>query len=250
MKAKAIRASLMNPSANLMLPSAPRAPRARRILALLLALAIPAPAATPSTSDDHAVRVAMLRYGSDQHTARCFSEGFLDLVRRETTVDVAPTFDSVSISDDDLWDYPFVIFTGEGAFDLPKDQLQRLGDYLRRGGFVLASAGCSNHAWATSFERAVRLALPEAPLSELTLDHPVFRGVFNVSDLSSRRRQPVRMLGIHIQGRLAMLYSPQGLNDTRNVDTAAPGECCCCGGDEVVGAKFINAGALLYSLAP
>lgn len=230
-----------------------RPPRSRSILAALafiLAAAHPARPQHASTTDTESITVALLTYGTSQRTARCFSENFIDLVRRETTVPVARPFATVSLDSDELFLHPFVIFSGEGAFDLTDAQTKNLAQYIRRGGFVLASAGCSNHAWAVSFERVIRRALPDAPLRELPPEHPVFHTLFKVDDLTTRRGAAARILGIEHDNRVAVLYSPQGLNDTRNVDTARPGECCCCGGDELVGAKYINAAALVYALMP
>jgi hypothetical protein len=203
----------------------------------------PAPGAAPIT-------VALLTFGPEHRTARCFSENFLDLIRRETSITVARPFASVALDSDELFAHPFVIFSGEGAFELSASETMHLAQYIRRGGFVLASAGCSNHAWAVSFERAMKLAMPDAPLRELPPEHPLFQTVFKLDDLTSRRGTPCKIMGVELDGRLCVLYSPQGLNDTRNVDTATPGECCCCGGDEIVGAKYLNAAALVYALMP
>lgn len=195
-----------------------------------------------------AARVGLLVYGTEQKTGRCFSEDFLELLSLETTVRVSRTFAPVALDSPELAGFPFVVMSGEGSFQLTSAEQAALRAYLRSGGFVLASAGCSNHAWAVSFERAMAQAMPEAPLHELTLEHPVFSTAFDVTELASRRRQPVRMLGVQVGDRLAVLYSPQGLNDTRNIGAAAAGECCCCGGDEIVGARAINANALVYTL--
>jgi hypothetical protein len=39
--------------------------------------------------------------------------------------------------------------TGEGAFSLTDDERKNLKAYLEKGGFLLASAGCSSKDWAT-----------------------------------------------------------------------------------------------------
>jgi hypothetical protein len=204
--------------------------------------------ATEEAAADGAARVGLLVYGTEQKTGRCFSEDFLELLALETTVRVSRSFEPVALDSTELAGFPFVVMSGEGSFQLTSAEQAALRAYLQRGGFVLASAGCSNHAWAVSFERAMSQAMPEAPLRELTLQHPVFSTAFDVTELASRRRQPVRMLGVQVGERLAVLYSPQGLNDTRNIGAAAAGECCCCGGDEIVGARAINANALVYTL--
>jgi hypothetical protein len=70
-------------------------------------------------------------------------------------------------------------------------------------------------------------------------------------------------MGVEIEGRLVLLYSPQGLNDTNEAGGLSPdgtrqvqpaslsqrtSGCCCCSGDEIASAKYINANALIYSL--
>ncbi|MDX2115124.1 MAG: DUF4159 domain-containing protein [Planctomycetota bacterium] len=194
------------------------------------------------------VRPAMIVHGSEQRRAICFSTGFLELLARETTIAVEPAFTEVALGSPALRDHPFAVLSGEGAFELSDHEVAALRSYVEGGGFLLASAGCSDDAWAASMERALERAFPRERLVELTLEHPLFHTLFDITELASRRRQPVRILGLETEGRLAVIYSPQGLNDTRDTRTPAPGECCCCGGDEITAAKYINASALAYAL--
>lgn len=227
-------------------------------IVILLLVACPA-----AVADSSIVTVAMLTYGPDAQTGRCFSDSFLSLVARESSVRVERTMPAAALTSDELFAHPFTVMTGEGAFDLSTDEVARLRRYLIKGGFLLASAGCTSDAWAASMERAIERALPEAALVELPMDHPVFHTLFDVQDFISRKRQPVRIMGVEIEGRLAILYSPQGLNDTneagglspdgaRRVESASVSKttsgCCCCSGDEITSAKYINANALIYSL--
>lgn len=203
------------------------------------------------------VAVGMLSYGQPSMTGRCFSDRFLSLAAREGDLDVDRALNTVELGSTELSRFGFVVMTGEGAFELSAAEVDRLGTYLRGGGFVLASAGCSSDAWAASMERAIERSLPGAHLQELSPEHPVFHACFDVSEFTSRKRKPARLYGIEIEGRLALLYSPQGLNDTNDVNvpeapstgaTAVPPACCCCNGDEIVSAKYINSNALVYAL--
>lgn len=236
-------------------------------LFLRLTLIVSALAATAAIAESPdaptPIRVAMLSYGPDHTTGRCFSDSFLTLVARETTISVRREMPTIALASADLFEHPFTVMTGEGAFELSDMEVEQLRHYLLGGGFLLASAGCTDHAWAVSMERALERALPEYTLDELPLDHPVFHTVFDVQDFVSRKRQPVRIRGVEIEGRLAVLYSHQGLNDTNaagglspdgrtRIDAATPTQqasgCCCCNGDEIMSAKFINANALVYAL--
>ena len=46
-----------------------------------------------------------------------------------------------------------------------------------------------------------------------------------------------------LNGRIALIFSSDGLNDTAHAEN-----CCCCGGDEIDRAEFINANVLAYAL--
>ena len=49
--------------------------------------------------------------------------------------------------------------------------------------------------------------------------------------------------GITLNGKIVLLYSPDGLNDSSNAEG-----CCCCGGNEIQNAMEINANILAYAL--
>ena len=51
------------------------------------------------------------------------------------------------------------------------------------------------------------------------------------------------MEGVSIGGRLGVIYSQDGLNDSHHT----PG-CCCCGGSELQNAVEINVNILAYAL--
>lgn len=221
---------------------------------LLLALALPlaaqdAPPARPASSIPEAppeglIRVATLRYGGGKEPT-CFAASFLDRVARETGANVQRTFDAVELASEELFGYPLVVFSGEGEFTLSDAEQANLRDYLRRGGFVLASASCSNREWIDSFHAAFAAVADGAELRPLTLDHPVFHTLYDIAtlDLKKATADPA-IFGHEIDGRLAIVFSPMGLNDT----AGAGDGCCCCGGNEVRNAPQVNANILLYAL--
>jgi hypothetical protein len=51
---------------------------------------------------------------------------------------------------------------------------------------------------------------------------------------------------LEIDGRVVLIHSPDGLNDTDAEDIDP--SCCCCGGNEVHEARRINANLLGYAL--
>ena len=206
---------------------------------------VPPHAAVAADDDSAMVEVAMLTYGTRNKTSVCFSDKFLRDVAYETGVQVDRDFVDVRLRSEDLFDYPFAIMSGEGTFELTAEEVANVRAYVNGGGFLLASAGCSSSAWNVAMRRAMDRIFPDNELVELEVDHPVFQTVWDITEFESKkRRRTVRVYGIEIEGRLAVVYSPEGLNDTRN----AGGSCCCCGGNELRNARYVNANILAYAL--
>lgn len=220
------------------------APAALLALSLTAADAGTAAAQPNAAPPAAAVRVGHLVYASGE-TSRCFSSGYLDLIARETDIPVDREPVAVELTSPDLFDFPFVIMSGEGAFALSPEEAAALREYLLAGGFVLASAGCSSAPWAESFTAQIESILPEAPLVELPVDHAVFQTMYDVRHFQSKTVgiRP-RIHAAFLNDRPVLVFSPEGLNDTGN----AGGGCCCCGGNEIRNAKYINANILLYVL--
>ena len=114
--------------------------------------------------------------------------------------------------------------------------------YLQNGGFILASPGCSNSQWNTAFIREMAKALPSYELKEIPMDHEIFSTVTTIKTLTVKGRK-THLQGMFINGRLAMVYSPEGLNNASN----AKG-CCCCGGNEIKEAQDVNVNVITYAL--
>lgn len=218
------------------------------VLVAILALMSPAlllqGASQENASDKTPVKVAILTYANGK-TSQCFAAGFLTDVARHTRIVVQKEFSHATLGKPTLHNYPFVIMTGEGAFTFSDDEKSALKAYLQRGGFLLASAGCSNDPWSKSFIAVIKEIFPNEKLQTLAMDHPVFHSIYDISALPSRKAGTTGHIdGLTLGGRLVALFSPLGLNDTEN----AGGGCCCCGGNELKDAHRINANILAYVL--
>ena len=193
------------------------------------------------------VRCANLTYGkAKRKTSRCFSDKFLAQIRKDTNIRAYQRLENVKLESPKLCEYPFAVMTGEGEFSLTDAQRQSLKQYLLRGGFVVASAGCSSQPWNKSFIAEMKTIFPDSKFDPLAGDHPIFHTVYDITSSrykSSKAKLPV-LKGLEIDGKIALIWSPDGLNDTGN---AGP-DCCCCGGNEVKAAKMINVNILAYAL--
>ena len=190
------------------------------------------------------VRVAKLSYANGKTTV-CFAEGFLTTVARQTSIKVQRSLLTVDLASEDLFSFPFVIFSGEGSFSLSDKEKKNFKDYVSRGGFVLASAGCSNAAWSQSFEAVLKELFPDAKLTKADTKHPMFHTIYDIDHLVTKKvTEDPALFVLQREGKVLLVYTPLGLNDTGN----AGGGCCCCGGNELRDASLINANLLAYAL--
>jgi len=219
-----------------------RTPVSSRI-ALVLALAVAAAAVAPALAKEGAIQCANLVYGG-VNTSRCFSDEFLSAVQRETTIATERRFKSVKLDSDELFGYPFVLITGEADFFFSAKERENLKKYLESGGFLLASAGCSSKDWDRAFRREIAGLFGKDSLKKIAKDHPVFRTVHKIEEIKlTHPGEPAALEGLELDGKLVLIHSPHGLNDTTHTEG-----CCCCGGNEIANSLELNVNILVYAL--
>lgn len=177
-------------------------------------------------------------------TSVCFSDRFLRRLELETNIRTDPRFVPVKLDSNDLFAFPFSIMTGEGGFQLtPKERIQ-LKYYVTHGGFLLASAGCSDPSWSRSFQDEMNRIFPGQKMKPIPLNHPIYRTIYTINSVATTHAQKnAELSGLTVNGKIVVLFSRDGLNDTAHAKN-----CCCCGGDEVGQAEFINVNVLAYAL--
>ncbi|MEW4453409.1 DUF4159 domain-containing protein [Bremerella sp. JC817] len=188
------------------------------------------------------VQVANLVYAGVK-SSKCFSDHFLVRAEQETSISTSRRFHAVKLASEDLYDFPMVIMTGEGTFELPESERQSLRRYVERGGFLLASAGCSSEEWNKAFRAEMEAIFPDHPLTALDMEHPIFHTVNDIETLKGWHADPRPIEGVSIGGRIGVIFSNDGLNDTKHTQG-----CCCCGGNEITNAEEINVNILAYAL--
>ena len=199
--------------------------------------------ALPLAAKEGAVECGNLIYAGTR-TSKCFSDEFLTTVQQKTSIATERRFKAVKLAGDELFKIPFVIMTGEADFNLPARERENLKKYLQNGGFLLASASCSNEAWGRSFEREIKSIFGNDCLKDIPMDHEIFRTVFTIKELKLSHTGPTPSLkGITHNGKIVVVYSAEGLNDSSHAEN-----CCCCGGNEIQNAMEINANILAYAL--
>jgi hypothetical protein len=106
-----------------------------------------------------------------------------ELTRAPVSFDPArePNHLVVRLTDDELFLCPFVMMTEVGSIYLDDAEVQRLREYLLKGGFLWADDFWGTYAWR-AWESEIRKVFPsgEYPIVEIPLDHPMYRMHFVV----------------------------------------------------------------------
>lgn len=195
----------------------------------------------PASAKEGIVQCGNLIYAGNK-TSRCFSDEFLSTVQQKTSISTSRRFRAVRLDSEELFQFPFVVMTGEGNFTLTSKERENLKKYVAGGGFLLASAGCSSETWDKSFRKEMTQTFGE--MKPIPMQHPIFSTVFPIKTLAAGKKPTKGHLeGITINDKLVVVYSADGLNDSSNSRG-----CCCCGGSELGNALQINANILAYAL--
>ena len=113
----------------------------------------------------------------------------------------------VTLLDDRVWDYAFLHITGHGDIRFSDAEVDRLRQYLLRGGFLHVS---DNYGLDANFRREIARVFPDRPLVDVPLTHPIYHLVYEfpngVPKIHEHDGKPARGLGIFIGDRLAVYY--------------------------------------------
>jgi len=191
---------------------------------------------------DGIVQVANLVYAGTK-SSECFADHFLTRAEQDSAISTSRRFHAVKLSSTDIYNFPLLIMTGEGEFSLPDVERQNLKQYVEQGGFLLASSGCSSPEWDRSFRREMAEVFAGRKLVALKMDHQIFHMVYEIEEIVTKHGVPKPLEGVAFNGRLGVLYSQDGLNDTAHTQG-----CCCCGGNEIYNSIELNVNILAYAL--
>ena len=180
----------------------------RSFILLMLALAPSAPSREPAPS----MTIGRLHYdgGGDWYANPSSLPNLLAALRSRTALRVATDEKVVTLSDDDLWNIPYIYMTGHGNVHWSDQDLATLRRYLQQGGFLHAD---DNYGMDASIRRELGRLFPDHPMVEVPLDHPIYHLIYDfprgIPKIHVHDGKPAQGFGIFLDGRLAVYYSYQ-----------------------------------------
>ena len=122
---------------------------------------------------------------------------FLQGIRRLTRINAASEGTAVRLTDDALFDYPFLYGVEVGSWQLSDEEAARLREYLLRGGFLMVDDFHGTLEWEI-FMQSMRRVFPDRPVVEIADSDPVFHVLY---DLVERPQIPNLWLASSGTGR-------------------------------------------------
>ncbi len=174
--------------------------------ALLLAFFLVAPSA-PSADT---VAITRLRYdgGGDWYANPSSLPNLLATIRTRTGIPVSSREATISLLDPSLRDHPYLYMTGHGNVAFSTAERAALRAYLLGGGFLHAD---DNYGLDESFRREMTEVFPDAQLTEVPPDHPIFHVFYDFPEglpkIHEHDGRPPQAFGIFQAGRLLVLYT-------------------------------------------
>ena len=111
-------------------------------------------------------------------------------VRRLTRIDIADDSRHLQVTDDALFDYPWLFAQQVGRWSLSDVETARLREYLLRGGFMVADDFHGPYQWEV-FAEAMRRVFPDRPIVDIPDSAEILHVLY---DLDERTQIPGRRM--------------------------------------------------------
>ena len=107
---------------------------------------------------------------------------FLIILERLIDLDAYESENAVRLDDPNIRKFPFLYALEVGDMYMSEAEAQGLREYLLAGGFLMIDDFWGTWEWA-NFESEIRRVLPENPIVDIPLSHPIFNTVYNIEEI-------------------------------------------------------------------
>jgi hypothetical protein len=161
-------------------------------------------------ANESAFRIGRLEYrgGGDWYVGPSAEPNLLEYIRQNTNIPVNPVYESVDLMSDRLFSYSMIFMTGHGNVSFNAQEIQRLREYLRRGGFLYAD-DC--YGMDAAFRREMKKLFPDQELVEIPFSHPIYTIQYQFPNgppkIHEHDGKPPQGFGLFMDGRLVVYYT-------------------------------------------
>jgi hypothetical protein len=133
---------------------------------------------------------------------------------KRTSIAVKLDPKEIDLTDPDLFRFPVLVLSGDGDFNPFNDaEREALRRHLNFGGFLLVDDGSARPggAFDQAARREIRAVLPNAVVGRVPKEHVLYRSFFKIQAPVGRVEATTETDAIVLQGRIAVLFSPNDL---------------------------------------
>jgi hypothetical protein len=102
-------------------------------------------------------------------------------IRRLTRIHTRSVEQVVDLSDDDVYNWPFLYAVEVGHWDLTDEDCKKLRDYLLRGGFLMVDDFHGTQEWEV-FMASMSRVFPDRSVVDLDNSDPIFHVLYDLDD--------------------------------------------------------------------
>ena len=107
---------------------------------------------------------------------------FLTVLKRLIDIDAYEYENAVRLDDPQLRRFPFLYALEVGNMSMTEAEIEGLRSYLEAGGFLMIDDFWGSWQWA-NFEAEMQRLLPNRPIVDIPLDHPIFHMVYDIQEI-------------------------------------------------------------------
>ena len=176
-----------------------------KIIIALLIIAITATAQT-----NIGIKIARLKYGGggDWYNDPSSELNLLKFIAENTNTKVKPKYIFVDVSSNDIFSYPILFITGHGNIVFFKEEVDRLREYLEKGGFIYID---DDYGLDKAVRREFKKLYPAKNFVELPFNHELYHVVYDFKygppKIHEHNNKPPQGFGLFINKRLSVFYT-------------------------------------------
>ncbi len=155
------------------------------------------------------IQIVRIKYsGGDWYNDPSIIPNLMTEFEKRTGIKTNKEEKVLSLSDNDIFSYPFLFITGHGRINLTEKEIENLRKYLWNGGFVYAD---DDYGMDEYIRREILRTFPSNELIELPLEHPIYHIFYDFPDglpkIHEHYKGPPHGYGIFLHKRLSLYYT-------------------------------------------